>query len=41
MSIMFKIQRIFRMVYVFLDEFRVQLVAREAFNCGMCLNLDI
>jgi hypothetical protein len=29
------------MVYVFLDDFCVQLVARERFDCGMCLCLGI
>ena len=41
MSIILKIQRIARMVYVFLDELCVQLAAREHFDCGMCLSLYI
>jgi hypothetical protein len=40
MSIFLKIQRIARMVNVVLDGFGVQLVARERFNCGMCLCLN-
>jgi hypothetical protein len=41
MSVTLQIQRIARMVYVFLDEFCVQLAVRERFNCGMCLCLEI
>jgi hypothetical protein len=40
-SISFKIEGIARMVYVLLDEFCIQLVARKRFNCGMRLCLDI
>ena len=40
MSIILNIQRIARMVYVFLDELCVQLATRERFNCGMCFSLD-
>ena len=38
---MLKIQRIARMVYVFLDELCVQFAARERFDRKMCLSLYI